>query len=450
MNRELRHAALVLFLIVAPGYCAAEEFVQTGKYFRVVSHFDDDQIASEALKTAEKVWPVATKLLAVSDQPPEKLRDIHLFRTADDYQKAEFELTGGKFKDNFAFSHWGTQTAYIAIQPECSDDTLSQIGLPAMTRRLIAHEAAHLVRYANFPNFESHPNWLGTGAGVWIADKVMIDNGWSQGSEDDPETSTMIVHATELLKDSTRPSVNDIFNDDLNQVHWRKRYALRWLLFRLLVDSTDESEFRSIMKKARQLGGSSDYTTRLNAIIQKSLGPERMKKLDSEYRAYLASLKPKWDEVFTSLETAGPEWTQIAFSDVNALAWNTAPNEKDSYVITGEFKILPGWKRQLNLLLRRNADGFVSMAFVAGGSVTVFEYGSAKNTWDRLGSVRVESLAVDRWVPFEVKISKDTMQIKLDRKSVLSIPLDGKSMRGPWGLGAQSGSAGMWRNIKLQ
>ena len=108
--------------------------------------------------------PSAAGLLAVSDKPPDKPRDIHLYRTAEDYETAEAKVTGGKFKNNQAFSHWETQTAYIAIQPGCSEDVLTRVGLPAMTRRLIVHEATHLVRYATMPNFRSHPDWLADGA----------------------------------------------------------------------------------------------------------------------------------------------------------------------------------------------------------------------------------------------------------------------------------------------
>ncbi len=450
MIREHRQKAAVLCLMFAPAICAADEMTPSGKYFRIICHFDNEQVAKEALETAEMVWPVAAKLYAVTDRAPDRLRDVHLYRTADDYMDAEFKLTGGKFKNNLAFSHWDSQTAHIAIQPECSDDTLKQTGLPTMTRRLIAHEAAHLARYAIMPNFESHPNWFADGTGEWIEDKVIADGGWSQGFESEPATSTMIMEAQGLLKDHSLPSVDEIFNDDIDNVFWRKRYALRGLLFRMLVDSTDRETLESIMKQARQQGGGRKYPKILKGIVADALGSEKMSALNAKYKEYIAGMKPKWEEFYGSLETAGDEWTQIAFPKKNAIAWNTAPNNKDTYAITGEFKILPGWKQQLNLLLGRQSDGFFSIAIVAGGGLTAFEYKSADNNWNRLGYAPVDTLKLDRWVRFRVEVTKDKMQVVMDEKPALSCPLGSRPARGPWGLGAQAGSAGMWRNIKFE
>jgi len=206
------------------------------------------------------------------------------------------------------------------------------------------------------------------------------------------------------------------------------------------------------MVKAPQLGGGSDYARKLRAYIDEAIGSDNKKASDREFADYLRKLKPQWEEIYPSLETAGKNWTQIAFSSTNAVAWRAKPVGKDAYALKGKFKILPGGREQLNLLLARSDDGFISIAFSAGYGVTVFEYHAdhaEDKQWERLGKARCVALKLNRWIRFRVEVEEDELRITLGKKLVLTKRLRGRPMRGPWGLGAQAGSAGMWRGVKL-
>lgn len=445
-----RHVGIALVLLWPFATIADAGSTQTGKHFRVVCDFENERIAGQALETAEAAWQIATELFAVPDKVPDRPSEIHLFRTVAAYEKTEAELTGGKFRRNLAFSHWGNRASYIVLQPNCSDETLQQVGLPTMTRQLIAHEAAHLFRYCTMPNFQYHPDWLTDGVGTWIEEQVMTTGNWSPGVEGDPDTSTMMVWAIDLLERGELPSVDHILRDNLNEVSWRKRYAVRWLLFRYLRSTMDQRAFGAIMGKVRQLGGGPKYAQQLNAFIEATLGPDEMKTIDRKFADYLRQRKPQWEQVYRSLDTAGKEWFQIAFSDKNAIAWRTEPVGSDEYVLKGKFKILPAEKRQLNLLLGRNVDGFVSIAFDPVFGVTVFEYHAKDERWERRGGTTQNAPKLKRWVRFRIEIAGDQLRITLGRKLVVSVSLRGRSMRGPWGLGAQVGSAGVWCNVKLE
>lgn len=445
------HYALAMFLLFsAPAVCAGQKTTKTGEYFRVICHFENDKVAVEALKTAEMVWPEAAKLLGISDRAPEKPAEIHLFRTIKDYEKMDSELTGGKFQRNLAFSHWDTQASYILLQPDCSDETLKIVGLPVLTRRLTAHEATHLVRYVSIPNHRAHPRWLSDGVATWVEEKVMTNGRWSPGVEDDPDMSTMILQTIALIEKGDLPSVKYILRDRIDDVDWQTRYALRWLLLRFLKNFVDRKTFRSIMGEARRLRAGSDYSRRLNSFIEGALGREAMKTIDAKFKAYLRSLTPQWDEVYRSLETAGRSWTQIAFPDKNAISWRTEPVGKDEYALEGKFKILPNRKQQLNLLLGRNHDGFVSVAFAAGSGVTIFNYHAKENRWEKLGSAKSDVLQRERWMRFRAEVGNDQIRVTLNKKLILTVSLSGRSMRGPWGLGAQNGSAVKWRKVGLK
>ena len=105
------------------------------------------------------------------------------------------------------------------------------------------------------------------------------------------------------------------------------------------------------------------YIQRLHSFIEGAIGRDELKKIDGAFEKYVRALKPQWDEVYRSLETSGPTWTQIAFPDTNAIAWRTQAVKKEPEI---------------------------------------------------------------------------------------TVSLNGRSMRGPWGLGVQNGSVGQWRKIKLK
>ena len=445
----MRWIVLVWFVLSTPALGAAGHSTRTGKFFRVICHFESEVLATEALRTAEMVWPEATNLLCIDLGAPAEPREIHLYRTVTDYRKVDMELTGGKFGENLAFSHWDTQTTHIALQPECSDETLVKIALPVQTRRLIAHEAAHLVRYAALLNFRSHPHWFADGVATWVEEKVMTDGGWSAGPERDPHLSTMIVRAATLLESGDMPTVHRILEDDLEDVPWRARYALRWLVFRFLNESMDQESFRAVMGEARRLGGGPNYGRRLKTFILGSLGKELAKSFDRRFAKYVMALEHRWEEIYRSLETAGDEWTQVAFPTKNAIAWRTDPVGRSTYALEGKLKILSNNKQQMNVLLGRNADGFVSVALSTGG-VTVFNYLQEENRWDRLGYRDAKALRGERWALFRVKIEDDRLSVSLNSETVLSVSLNGRAMQGSWGLGAQAGSAGTWGDVRLK
>lgn len=452
MARSFCCLSIVFVCSYASAVVADEGSTLTGEHFRVICDFENETTAAQALETAEAVWPVATKLFAIADEAPERPREIRLFRTVAAYEKVDAELTGGRFRDHLAFCHWDNKASYIVLQPAgCSDEALRELGLPTMTRRLIAHEAAHLFRYSTMPNHRSHPEWLADGVASWIEERVMITGGWSSGAERDPHTSTMIGQAVGLLENSALPPVDRILRDDIDDVHWRKRYAVRWLLFRYLQETIDEKSFHSLMGEVRQFGGGSNYARQLRASVERALHQDDTGAIDGKFADYLRTLNPQWEEIYLSLETVGKEWAQIAFPANNAVAWRTEPVGRDEYAIEGRFKILPGGRRQLNLLLGRNKDGFVSVAFTAGSGVTVFDYHARgrDNPWERLSSVKFDAVKLGGWTRFRVEVVDDELRIMLDGQLAVAQSLRGRSMRGPWGLGAQASAAGVWRDVRL-
>src|SRR5207344_2079596 len=99
------------------------------------------------------------------------------------------------------------------------------------TRHLLAHEAAHLVRYSVSPAFRRHPGWLSDGAAIWIEEQSTAARGWSTGDED-PYVAYDMILAQKRLAAGTLPSVRKILKDEIDDLDMYERYAVRKLLFR--------------------------------------------------------------------------------------------------------------------------------------------------------------------------------------------------------------------------
>ncbi len=439
--------ATFLLLLPAP---AEGGSTKSGKFFRVVCDFEDSRAAALALETAEAAWPVAARLFGSPDARPEKPLDINLFRTQAAYERADAEVSGGRFKENLCFASWKTRSAYLLLQPQCSDDALAVVGLPLLTRRLVAHEATHLVRYDTLPNHESHPGWLSHGAATWVEEEVLEALRLSPGRQKDPESATDIRRAVDLLARNQLPGARQILRDEMEGLEFYERYSVAGLFFRFLKDGKHRAPFEALLAEARRLGGGEGYSTRLFEFAEKTWGPEGFATLDREFAAFLRSMPPEWDQVFRSLELAGKDWIQFAFPDTNAIAWRMSSSKGPDYAISGEVEIWPGPRRQMNVLLARAEDGYFSVALVADYGVTAFRYHSKENRWEQLGDARVPGFETGKRTPFRVEVRAGRLEVTVGSQRALAVPLGSRETKGPWGLGAQAGSAGRWSTVRLR
>ena len=103
----------------------------------------------------------------------------------------------------------------------------------------------------------------------------------------------------------------------------------------------------------------------------------------------------------------------------------------------------------MNLLLDRREDGelrgFVSLAFSVGNGLTVFEYLPDGAGWKNRGSVKLKGLKLDEALAFEVNVRGDELKVKVGGQLVLEETFDGRKLKGPWGIGTQTRTAGIWK-----
>jgi hypothetical protein len=450
--RRAAFAVLAVAIAAAPGAAAANFVLRTGPHFRVLCHFDDEKAADAALETAEAIWPLASELYGLSAAPLDPPLDVHLYRRAADYLAAEREIGLGQFDKNLAFSSYETRSAYVAVQPDLTDEALAEAGITAQTRHLLAHEAAHLVRWRAAPAFRSHPDWLSDGAAIWIEEETLASRGWSAGGGEDPYVASDMIRAQRLLAGGHLPSAAGVLRDETKDMDMYDRYAIRKLLFRRLVTRNDAPAFRAALLAAWKLEDGPDFAKRFQETVLAPYAAEGLAGLDLDFEQFVRSQTPAWDEVFRSLATAGDAWLQAAFADRNAVAWRTSPVGSDAYEVRGQVEILPGSGRsqQMNLLLCRAADGFVSVSFVAGYGADVFRFHAADDRWERIAVAPTKAVQLWRRVPVRVTVDGSKLTLRIDGTDVATADVQGHPMSGPWGLGVQAGAAGVWRGIRVE
>jgi len=423
-----------------------EELVREGEHFRLVCHFSSASAADQALAAVEFAWDASAELYGLKSSAKFKGMEVHLYPDAESYRAADQKLTGGQFQRNQAFAHFASRTAHVALQPPLSDAALKAMGLPAQTLRLLAHEAAHLVRYAHMRNFADHPGWLSDGAASWVDEQALRKLGLCKQMEQHPSFSKSILRVQELLDGGMLPSVEAVFLDRTKGLDFFQRYNVRWLFFHFMMEGKHRAEFRKAVAQARSIGGGRDFTQRYFKSISKIWNEKEMKKLDKEFQAFIQGLEPEWDEVFRALFLSGDVWAQAAF-DSNAIAWRREASGQE-YVVEGKLTILPGKKQQMNLFLGRSQKGFFSIAFSAKRGVTVFEYESQTSSWNNRAFFPLEALPLGEPFSFAMAIHGDEVNVTVAGELLGSVKAKVIPLSGPWGLSAQANSAGLWAMLQ--
>ena len=437
--------SLALGLVASPrAQDAATETVveKTGEHFVLRFHGGDEALAQSALDAVEASWPLATAILGGEKDDPAQPLAVHLYRTIDGYVAADRRLTQGKFERNLAMTVFDPRESHVALQPPCRDEVLRAGGLPGLTLALLAWEATHLVRCERLRNFADHPAWFVDGLAAHVAAQVLEQIHASGGSDAAPFSATRAVRVQRLLQDKKLPDVEAILAGRIDDLDIHPRYAVRAVFFDFLCEN--RSRLAKVVDVVRRTGGGDKYQATVLTEVRKLLGTS----VQRDFEKYLRGLRPQWDEVFRSLSTAGHEWTQIAFPETNAIAWRTEP-VKGSFSARGTLRILPGEKQQMNFLLARSDAGFYSIAFVADGAITVFDYQSADDQWIKIGTQDVPGLRLGYGSKFAVEAKDRGLVVHVDDQHwefTLPRPLPKEIV---WGVGVQSGGAGIWTDVTV-
>lgn len=454
LKAGIRQFATLLFCLVLLSVNAGPACSQTAEPapvlqvveagpFRVHLHVGNEEVAEQVRRVTEQTWEVASGLYR-SDAPAKKY-DVHLYRNADGYVAAEHKLTGGAFKRNLAFAHFDTLSAHVALQPTISDRLLKKIGLPKQSARLLAHEMAHLVRFARMPNtFEDHPDWLADGIASHIDHRVLTATGYTEGPMHDPNFGSYVSRGKQLLNDGKLPTAEQMLDDSLD-LEFHQRYSVRWLFVDMLVTS-HKDQFYSFLQELRRLGGGSTFVRRSKDLLLKHLAVD-VKTLDQNFRDHVKQLKPNWVESFRLLETHGPVWDQLAFPDSTATSWNQSALG-DSFVISTNVTIHDVGGKQMNIRIGQ-PDSFTQFSITAGYGLNVFHFSNGK--WETKVAKKIDGIKTGEPLKLELSYDKEKKEsvVTLNGERVFAGPMDRLS-KDQFALGAQDGSAIAWGDLKVE
>lgn len=430
-----------------PAAIAQPQSSTSSNYVKVVCDFDDPRVQDQAARIANESWAMAAVVLNVKSDPPAEPCTLYLYESIAAYEAADKRLTGGKFRQNLAFTTRSKPEAHIVLQPPMAADVRKRIGIPELTARLITHETTHLCRNTHFPNRADHPRWFVDGVAYSVEIGMYGGAGHLKDERISPLDQELVVALKRLSGADRLPSVDAIFNDRPGDLSNGDVYAANQLAFGYFAFRANDSGWLGrVVSEARRLAGGSDYKKSLHDAAMKAL-PESVEEADKEFRKWIADAKPLWRQLYRSLEFGRNDWKQIAFSGKNAIAWRIA-RLKTPLQISGSVEILAGEKKQMNVLLGRADDDFYSVALVAGYGVTVFHYTAQGNTWTQLATRELANVKVDSPVKFVVRAKSSRLVVKIGGEEVfdLELPQPLKTMQ--WGVGAQSGSAGIWTGVK--
>ncbi len=339
--RHASLATLLALLAVSRPLLAqeAERFVsRAGEHYRVVCHFEDEVVAGLALEAAEAAWPFAAELYGASaSAAPEEPYRIHLLPDAASYLQLEERLTYGAFANNLAFSSWKTKESYVAMQPQRAPLAGWPV-LPMLTRRLIAHEAAHLVQYHADPGFASHPTWVSEGIAELVSDQAMRAKGWADAEVSDPFTASRL----EWLR--ARVDGRDTGFVDAAQRN-SAGYVLHGALFSFLQRSAGTEALRDFLADSRSFTHDPELANRgFHKLFHERFAPNGAAALEDAFREDLRARVPLWFEGGRSLERSpdGEGCVQLAFPKNPAVAWRVGESLAGVTLVRAEIEIARG------------------------------------------------------------------------------------------------------------
>ena len=81
--------------------------------------------------------------------------------------------------------------------------------------------------------------------------------------------------------------------------------------------------------------------------------------------------------------------------------------------------------------------------------MTLFEYHSADNRWNRIVTKKHAAVATGKPFDLSARVSGKKLEVRIGQDVVATAEFPRRAMAGAYGLGALAGSAGIWTNISL-
>ncbi len=409
-----------------------------GACFTLVADFEAPRALAAARRLLAATWPAAMRLYRRPTTPPDAPYTIHLYRSVEGYERAEQQLTQGRFRRNLAFAHWGSRTAHVAVQPTRDPRAIERWGLGRQTLRLLVHEAAHLARYHACAGFAQHPQWFADGNASWLETEVLRDADLLHSPEEDPAFATAVVRGQRVLAESDRWQLTSLLAGQGRELPFYDRYAMSWLAVRFLRQPRTGAAFDAAIADLHgehSAGGAGP--TVLAAAFRQQLPAAEWNGLDARFVDFVASLRPRWRQDSRMLEQRAGTLLQQAFPGRDALAWRLG-EDGALQAARGALRVYDTGARTAEL--RFGEPPAVAIFWVAADHTLTVAAGDVHRT------TTLEEWRGDARTPFEVRADGERVTVAVHGETRVAVPHEGLLPR-PWSIVARGGSLVLWHEL---
>ncbi len=414
-----------------------------GTHFTILCHFDCGDAGAEALRAAETAWEVTSALFGLGVFEPTS-RPIHLYATAADYEAVEAVLTGGRFRQNRAFSYRGRE-AHVAVHPNLTPAALAEFGLTSNTLRVIAHEAAHIATRTLAARSRALSTWLDEGLAASLEQDVMLKLGLAPGRSDEPVSGTRAYQLQERLRTGTLPSLDDLLDGEERNLTLGERYAFYQVFFDF-ARSRYGDPLLAVLRTLDTIDGSGSRLRRTLVRAIFAVDMSELADVDREFRGYVRGLVPGWVQARRALSPHGDDaWLQVGF-DAGAEAWRWSPVPTGPFRLGGTVRILAGGAETAALLIALEGGSRLAVV-LRSGEVSVERRASPGDPRpEPLRTVRAP-VRIGTPLPFAVDVARDAVTIRLGDAEPLRIP--GVRPSGRWGIETGPAANVEWRGLAV-
>jgi hypothetical protein len=427
--------------------------VKTGRHFTVTTDCASDAVAAAVLDAAEWAWPATTRLVGGLGGRPEARLELRLIRSRSAYRAPDAaKLFTGRLKTAAGWADYAESTAYVLLDAcEFDDAAAERFGPCSAVMGAAVHESAHLVASLCLPTSGGCP-WFDEG----IATRVEEEYAALHAPDADVSATTHLgaelAVCRRLRANGTLPDVRGILRGGVDRLGDFDDHAVAWAFLRILDAPGERDRTAMLFAAARRLPDGAAFTRGLETNVLAIWGSAGVDALDKELLRTVDAFAPQWDASLShSIDVEGPRWLQVARPGRSVYAWRTEPAGRADYRITGTFEIVPGGSERLAVYLGRTAQGGgVGVAFGAGEGVRVFAWNSTAESAKTLAFQHDHRPAAARTTYFEIRVLGGELTVSLDGAEITSAPLAGRDVSGQWGVAAQDGSTGVWKNVRIQ
>lgn len=413
-----------------------------GRAFEVFATWSSEQggdaTAEQALRVAEAVAAqlaarTGLHLAPEGEQPARAL--INLYQRPKDLGQLRRSM-GMEPEAGQPFMEAGGGVMHLAIQPALSNRTLSEVGLPSWTLRQIGRKAGSSWVERVAPGQLAGPaSWAWEGLVLGAVQAALERSGQAQTASLDPSLGQEYSAVAALLEQGQQPQ--DLLALESQTAAGR---GVRRVLAGALVAPQGQGLGEWLRSGGDPLAALEDPLGLLQAARASFVGKEL------EVAAY---------------GTVERGWVQAALGNRSSRCWSREPVGREEYTLSGRLtlyaplvksnkKARPGG--QVNLLLGRVGEEYISVVFNTITGVTVYRYEALTGEY-RILVEQKSGAFVPANTPFEfrVQIGPKIGSIELNGRPITTFTTDGRDMTGQYGTGAQAGcGVALWTELRLE